>query len=167
MGFNRLNGIAAAATSGAAPRTDASADARMRMAIREYATIRVAASVSVSENVISGGTVDSATKKRRNMAKRAKTARTRQTRGIKERKLNLPGFSAEASLGLRAGNYRGRGRPGASASIGGEPCRPTWRSVAVGFGCWRLFTMQGQWRRRSHMPLLRRPSSFTIGGLLF
>jgi hypothetical protein len=53
------------------------------------------------------------------MAKRTKTARTRQTRGIEERKLNLPGFSAEASLGLRAGNYRRGAVLGASASIGG------------------------------------------------
>jgi hypothetical protein len=47
------------------------------------------------------------------MAKRAKTARTTQ------RKLNLPGFGAEASLGPTASRYHGRTVFGGSALDGG------------------------------------------------
>jgi hypothetical protein len=95
------------------------------------------------------------------MAKRAKTARTartRQTRGIKERSLNLPGFSAEASLGLRAGNYRRGAFLGPSALMGGgaEPQLGVQSLSGVDVGAYLRCRANG-----GGLP------PFTIGGPLF
>ena len=99
------------------------------------------------------------------MAKRAKTARTRQIRGIKERKLNLPGFSTEASLGLRAGTYRGGPVLGALAPIGGGAVPQLGVLSGVDVGAYLRCRANGGGdlicRFFGGLP------PFTIGGLLF
>ena len=87
------------------------------------------------------------------MAKRIKIAKT------KERKLNIPGFSADASLGPMVSSYRGGTVFSGSASDGRGTHAATWSWVTVGRGFGRLPAMQGQWRRRSRMSVLRRPST--------
>ena len=89
------------------------------------------------------------------MAKRAKTARTRQTRGIKERKLNIPGFSAEASLELRAGNYRGGAKThGAVGAQSERRAVPQQRSQSLRVDVGAYLRCRASRRRRSSVPFL-------------
>jgi hypothetical protein len=96
------------------------------------------------------------------MAKRAKTATT------KERKLNLPGFGAEAALGPTASCYGGRTVFGGSASHGRGGLTP---QLGVGSGSGVDLGAYFRCRANGGGDLVCRffggLPPFTIGGLLF
>ena len=99
------------------------------------------------------------------MVRRAKTAKTARTR---ERTANLPGFSAEASLGPTQGRYHGRTGSGRLSSVGGAGLMPQ-----LGFGPVSGGDMGEYLRCRANgggdlvCRFFAGLPPFTIGGLLF